>query len=62
MMVARKVTANSADRLTVTLDAEDKAALERLSAQTDRSLAWFVRDALREYLEKRRGKNAGGDC
>jgi len=53
-MVARKVTTNSADRLTVTLDAADRAELERLSKQTDRSLAWVVREAIRDYLAKMR--------
>ncbi|WP_352855674.1 ribbon-helix-helix domain-containing protein [Mesorhizobium sp. M0142] len=55
-MVARKVTTNSADRLTVTLDAEDKAELERLSKEMDRSVAWFVRDALSKYLKDKRGR------
>lgn len=59
-MVARKVTTSCADRLTVTLDAEDKAELERLSEKTDRSVAWFVREALREYLKKQRD-NSGSD-
>jgi hypothetical protein len=49
-MPARRVTTNSADRLTVTLDAADRAELERLATETDRSVAWFVRDALRKYL------------
>lgn len=51
-MPARKVTPNSADRLSVTLDVADRAELDRLAAETDRSLAWIVRDALRQYLEK----------
>lgn len=53
-MPARKVTPNSADRLTITLDSEDRQALDRLSAETDRSLAWIVREALHQYLVKRR--------
>lgn len=53
-MPARKVTPNSANRLTITLDSEDRQALERLAKQTDRSLAWIVRDALQEYLAKAR--------
>jgi predicted transcriptional regulator len=44
------VTANSPDRLTITLDAADRAALERLAKQTERSLAWVVREAIRRYL------------
>jgi predicted transcriptional regulator len=41
------------------LDAADRVELERLSAKVDRSLAWFVREALREYLAKTR-KQADG--
>lgn len=55
-MPARKVTENSADRLTITLDAGDRAELERISTEADRSLAWIVREALREYLDKIRAK------
>jgi predicted transcriptional regulator len=44
----------------VTLDAEDRAELEKLSEATDRSLAWIVRDAIRQYLsvvrERARGR------
>jgi predicted transcriptional regulator len=53
-MPARKVTPNAADRLTVTLDAADRAELEKLSAEIDRSLAWIVREAVREYLSRAR--------
>lgn len=58
-MPARKVTPNAAGRLTVTLDAEDKAELERLSKDRDRSLAWVVRQAIGEYLERVRAKARG---
>jgi hypothetical protein len=57
-MPARKVTPNSADRLSVTLDTADRAELEKLSAETDRSLAWIVRDAVREYLARARAARA----
>lgn len=56
-MPARKVTTNAADRLTITLDAADRAELEQLSAKADRSLAWYVREALREYLAKTRNRD-----
>jgi predicted transcriptional regulator len=49
-MPARRVTENSPDRLTVTLDAADRATLDALSAEIDRSLAWIVRNAIRQYL------------
>jgi hypothetical protein len=55
-MPARKVTPNSSDRLTITLDTVDRAALEKLSAATDRSLAWIVRDAVRQYLSGTKGQ------
>ena len=48
-MPKRKMT-DHPERLTVTLDATEKEKLERLSAETDRSLAWHVREALRQYL------------
>jgi hypothetical protein len=51
-MPARKVTPSSGKRLTVTLDAADRSELERLSKESDRSLAWIVREAVRQYLAK----------
>lgn len=51
-MPARKISTNPTDRLTVTLDAADRQELERMSAETDRSLAWLVREAVRQYLSK----------
>jgi len=53
-MPARKVTPNSADRLTVTLDSEDRRTLNKLAAETDRSLAWIVREAIKQYLADHR--------
>jgi predicted transcriptional regulator len=53
-MPARKVTPNSANRLTITLDSEDRHALDRLAKQSDRSLAWIVREAVQDYLAKAR--------
>jgi predicted transcriptional regulator len=38
----------------VTLDAADRAEVARLAQEEDRSLAWVVREALREYLAKTR--------
>jgi len=52
-MPARKMTSNP-ERLTVTLDATEREQLEQLSQQTDRSLAWHVREALRQYLARTR--------
>lgn len=52
-MPARKVTSNP-ERLTVTLDAFEREELARLSQQTDRSLAWHVREALHQYLTRTR--------
>ncbi len=56
-MPTRKMIPNPTDRLTISLDAADRAELEKLSRETDRSLAWIVRDALRQYLAKAREKN-----
>lgn len=58
-MPARKTTSNP-ERLTVTLDATEREELERLSRQTDRSLAWHVREALREYLTRARDEPENG--
>lgn len=52
-MPARKMTPNP-ERLTVTFDAAERGELELLSRQTDRSLAWHVREALRQYLVRTR--------
>ncbi len=49
-MPARKATTNDPARLTVTLDSADKIALKSLSKDGDRSLAWHVREAIRQYL------------
>jgi predicted DNA-binding protein len=49
-MPARRVTENSANRLTITLDVADRQELNRLSKERDRSLAWIVREAVRAYL------------
>jgi predicted transcriptional regulator len=43
----------------VTLDAADRAVLERLSVEIDRSLAWIVREAIRQYLARVRDPAAG---
>ena len=58
-MPARKATPNNADRLTVTLDAADRAELERLSNEIDRSLAWIVREAIKQYLARNRDAARG---
>lgn len=57
-MPARKLTSNP-NRLTVTLDAAERVELERLSTETDRSLAWHVREALRQYLSRARDREKG---
>ena len=59
-MPPRRITANAVERLTVALDAAEKAELERLAKEADRSLAWVVREAVREYLEKARKPGRGG--
>lgn len=60
-----KMTSNATERLTISLDAVDRAALDDLSKEMDRSLGWLVRQAVREYLERvrrdtaRKGRNDG---
>ena len=58
-MPARKVTENESGRISVTLDIEDRVALERLAKKSDRSLAWMVRDAIKVYLASRRETDGG---
>ena len=55
-MVARKVTSAASDRLTITLDSEDRAELTRLAERSDRSLAWHAREAIKRYLAVSSGK------
>lgn len=55
-MPARKLSSDSSGRLTVTLDAADRAEVARLAEEEDRSLAWVVREALRQYLAKSRDR------
>ncbi len=47
-------------RLTVTLNASDRAKLENIASQHDRSLGWVVRDALRQYLRTAQGLEVDG--
>ena len=39
------------------IDAETGEWAEKFCANEDRTLSWLVRDALREYREKREGKS-----
>lgn len=38
-------------RLSISIPAEDKAALERIAAEKKVSLAWVLRDAVSKYLD-----------
>ncbi|WP_084384801.1 ribbon-helix-helix protein, CopG family [Novosphingobium naphthalenivorans] len=51
-MAARKMP-KVQDRLTISLEAGDRAKLETLANKTDRSLAWLVREAIKQYLADR---------
>jgi predicted transcriptional regulator len=52
-MPARKV-ATEADRVTVTLENKDRKELDRMATERKRSVAYLVREAITEYLAKRR--------
>jgi hypothetical protein len=48
-------------RLTVSLEATERAELDRLASEKERSLAWLCRQAIREYLSRNsRTDNSGG--
>lgn len=52
-MPARRV-AEEANRITVTLDTKDRQELDRMAGEQKRSRAHLVREAIEEYLAKRR--------
>ena len=60
-MPARKATKNGACRITVSLDANDRAKLEHLASKSDRSLAWIVREAVSQYLASLSVNDTDGD-
>jgi predicted transcriptional regulator len=50
------VSEESVERVTVSLAQPDKAKLERIAEKKRGSLAWVVRDAITEYLERQAGQ------
>lgn len=46
-------TSKVQDRLTISLETGDRARLNALADRTDRSLAWHVREAIKQYLADR---------
>lgn len=59
-MPARKVTENKAQRVSVTLDGDDHARLLALSKKSDRSVAYLIREAVRDYLTSSSPTQVGG--
>lgn len=47
------VPGESVTRLSLSISAEDKEALQKIAAKKKVSLAWVLRDAVSEYLKKR---------
>ncbi len=45
------VPGESITRLSISIPAEDKAALEKIAVEKKVSLAWVLRDAVSKYLE-----------
>ena len=45
------ITGEAITRLSISISAEDKAALERIAFEKKVSLAWVLRDAASKYLE-----------
>jgi len=52
---------NSPERLTISLGATERAELDRLAAESERSLAWIGRQAIREYLSRNRRDDNGNE-
>lgn len=46
------ISGESVARLSISISAEDKAALEKIALEKKVSLAWVLRDAVSDYLEK----------
>jgi len=46
------VPGSSVERLSVSVSAEDKAALERIASEKRVSLAWVIREALSQFLDR----------
>jgi len=49
-MTTKRPSSHPTKRLTVSLGTSEREELKRLSDITDRSLAWHVREAIRQYL------------
>ena len=45
------IAGESVTRLSISISAEDKAALEKIALEKKVSLAWVLRDAVSKYLE-----------
>jgi predicted transcriptional regulator len=45
------IPGESVTRLSISISAEDKAALEKIALKKKVSLAWVLRDAVTHYLE-----------
>lgn len=45
------VPGESVTRISVSISAEDKAALEKIAVEKKVSLAWVIREAVTKYLE-----------
>jgi predicted transcriptional regulator len=50
------VSEETVERVTVSLPQSDKTKLERIAEKKRVSLAWVVRDAITEYLERQPGQ------
>lgn len=51
------VSGSSVERLSISISAEDKIALERIAEEKKVSLAWVIRDAISRYLADEREKS-----
>jgi len=51
------VPGESVTRLSISIPAEDKAALEKIAVEKKVSLAWVLREAVSRYLEDERSRD-----
>jgi len=55
------IPAEKVERISLSLAAEDKSALERIAFEKRVSIAWVIRDAVTRYLEQSAENSLGAE-